>query len=578
MSELISQLKGTPVSVKLGGKEASGRVVGMDVVTKSVDRERIEERYLLIFSDDDTLLRLEVAAIGGIQIKDETLARELQQQLELLFLSVKKKDRKLLKVAVSGDGSQDLTIAYSIPCPIWKTSYRLVFDAEERLFIQGVAIVDNVQEEDWTDVKMVLVSASPISFIQPLYEPIKPQRRVIEGQGVNSTGPFVAERNRPPVGAGAPGALGKLSLAACAPPAAPMAQPSSWGDCAVDSLSSQLGEMADLDVNAGEKGELFEYKIGGSVTVKRNSSALIPVVQQLIEGERLSLYNESRNRDFPYATVKLLNSTGLTLEAGPVTVMEDDSYAGECLIDVIKPDDKRFLPYALDQSIHIVVRPEYERKPIWRVQIYDGILYLYHREISRKIYEVENLANKKKILYIEHPLRNGWNLVNTEKPEEVTKSFYRFRLELDAKEKSSLSVDEEHQVTDQFSLENLDPNNHQIQWLFQQNFTEPGFIEFMKEFQRRRNEIWEIGIQINQHTRRIQDYTKEQERARENVKTLGPGGERFRQAIEESEDKIVATSKQIDELTDVSNKKKEELAKFVHIRMQADVGAPVSTS
>lgn len=581
--DLIGQLKGTPVTVKLGGKELNGRIVGLDTTSKQIDATVIEERFLLVFSENNVLFRLELAAISGLEIKDGALANELQQQLELLFLSVKKKDRKLLKIDIPGEGDNDLIIAYSIPCPIWKTSYRLVFDAEERLLIQGVAIVDNTQEEDWTDVKMVLVSASPISFIQPLYEPIKPSRKTIQGQGVRSSGPFVAERAQKTRrrDEAQPMDIARRMMAAAAPgqamdmiaPGAAFGGMGGMELAAAAAPAEYLAEMADegVNVDAAEKGELFEYRIGGTVSVPRNSSALIPVVQQYIEGERLSLFNESRDADFPYSTLKLKNTTGLTLEAGPVTVMEDDSYAGECLLDVLKPDDTRFLPYALDQSVRVVVRNDYERKPVWRVQVYDGMLYFYHKEISKKSYQVENLASKRKIVYVEHPVQEQWQLSSDEKPEETTKSFYRFRIELEEKQAHTLEVHQEKQVTSQYHLSGLDPNSHQLRWLFEQNVSDEKLIDFMKEVQKRRIELDALNNELGQLHEKRQLHEQEQKRARENVKTLGAAGERFKQAIEASEDKIIETQQKIDALNETLQQKSEELNKFVFKRMEAEI-------
>lgn len=588
-ADLIGQLKGTAVAVKLGGKELTGRVVGLDSATRVIESTVVTERFLLIFSQENVLLRIDVAAISGLEVKDAALANELQQQLELLFLSVKKKDRKLLKVDVPGEGENDLIIAYSIPCPIWKTSYRLVFDQDEKLLIQGVAIVDNTQEEDWNDVRMVLVSASPISFIQPLYEPIMPQRRTIQTQGFKSSGPFVAEPAR------RQRAAKTAALARPGAPAVATAAQMEWGqpmEEAVDqiafggmnmpaqasgflagtggSFASNMGE-SKLDVDSAEKGELFEYKIGGTVSVPRNSSALIPVVQEHIEGERISLFNETRDADFPYSTLKMKNTTGLTLEAGPATVMEDDSYAGECLLDVVKPDDTRFLPYALDQSVRVVVRNDYTSKPVWKVQIYDSYLYFYHKEISKKSYEIENLASKPKIVYVEHAVMQDWHLSSEPKPDETTKNFYRYRIELKEKDSHILAVEQERDVTSTYQLIGLDPRNHQLRWLFEQNVADPKFLEFMKEVQTRLNDISVLSNRVAILQSKRQTLEKDQLRARENVKTLGAAAERFKQAIEASEDSIIATQKEIDAMQETIRLKQEEFNKFVFVRMQTEI-------
>ena len=82
-----------------------------------------------------------------------------------------------------------------------------------------------------------------------------------------------------------------------------------------------------------EIGDLFQYKIEQPVTVERNRSALIPIVQTKMEGERVSVYNQAVRQDRPFSGVLLKNGTNLTLEAGSMTVIDGNAYAGEALMD-----------------------------------------------------------------------------------------------------------------------------------------------------------------------------------------------------------------------------------------------------
>src|SRR5207247_7152942 len=83
--------------------------------------------------------------------------------------------------------------------PVWKTSYRLVLPtlaarkndpvdnnkeqkkAEDRKpYLQGWAVVENQTDEDWTDVRMALISGRPISFQMNLYDALFIKRPVVE--------------------------------------------------------------------------------------------------------------------------------------------------------------------------------------------------------------------------------------------------------------------------------------------------------------------------------------------------------------------------------------------------------------
>ena len=77
------------------------------------------------------------------------------------------------------------------PTPIWKSSYRLVFDEQAKPLLEGWAIVDNTTGEDWTGVTLSLVSGMPVSFISPLYEPRYVSRPVVELPGDRAQRPIL---------------------------------------------------------------------------------------------------------------------------------------------------------------------------------------------------------------------------------------------------------------------------------------------------------------------------------------------------------------------------------------------------
>ncbi|MBO0859847.1 MAG: hypothetical protein J2P21_15565 [Chloracidobacterium sp.] len=102
----------------------------------------------------------------------------------------------------------------------------------------------------------------------------------------------------------------------------------------------------DSGVDTHNIGELFEYRIAHPITIKRNSSALIPILQNEIEGESVSLYNREAREQNPMIALYLDNTTGLTLESGSMTIIDNGAFAGEALTGRIKPGEKRFITYA----------------------------------------------------------------------------------------------------------------------------------------------------------------------------------------------------------------------------------------
>ncbi len=86
-------------------------------------------------------------------------------------------------VAVALDGNEhDLVVGYAVETPIWRPSYRLVF-SRDATRVQAWGIVQNLSGEDWTEVRLSLVTGSPVSFRSDLSRPTIPPRPLVTDEG-----------------------------------------------------------------------------------------------------------------------------------------------------------------------------------------------------------------------------------------------------------------------------------------------------------------------------------------------------------------------------------------------------------
>jgi hypothetical protein len=113
----------------------------------------------------------------------------------MCVLQAKKKDLKSVTAYPRGSGeSSTIRASYIVEAPVWKATYRLFFNTNHRScrrttgpddidddgeaeqqrpksIIEGWALVDNTQNEDWRGVELSLVSGASNSFIYDLYNP-----------------------------------------------------------------------------------------------------------------------------------------------------------------------------------------------------------------------------------------------------------------------------------------------------------------------------------------------------------------------------------------------------------------------
>ena len=178
LTSLLGQLKGARVEVRAGATPAAGAVVGIEKRARTQGVEKIEAQELVLVSEGGELRSIPLDQIRGIKLLDAKLREDLEQYLSILQSTIHKNLRKLT-ISTTGQGERDLFLSYVVEAPVWKTSYRVALDAESKPFLQGWALVDNVQDEDWNDVTLSLVSGAPVSFIQDLQQPRYKQRPVV---------------------------------------------------------------------------------------------------------------------------------------------------------------------------------------------------------------------------------------------------------------------------------------------------------------------------------------------------------------------------------------------------------------
>ena len=95
--------------------------------------------------------------------------------------------------------------------------------------------------------------------------------------------------------------------------------------------------------------------------MKKDESAMLPFLQQPIGARKLLIYSENYG-EHPMNAAELTNSTGKTLDGGPITVFDAASYAGEALMTTLKAGDKRLISYAVDLGTRVTTQFDSSRE------------------------------------------------------------------------------------------------------------------------------------------------------------------------------------------------------------------------
>jgi hypothetical protein len=218
---------------------------------------------------------------------------------------------------------------------------------------------------------------------------------------------------------------------------------------------SALASGQRVEAESKDVGDYFEYNIRQKITISKNQSALVPILNSAVEVEKVSLWNEE-DKEVRRA-LWLKNTSGLTVDSGTFNILESDTFAGEGVLDTLHPGERRLISYAADPAVHMKVTREDGEKPVSHLRIAKGVMVLTHEESDTHEYIVHNADKTPRQIVIEHPARDGWKLVDGgPKPEETTVSFLRFRLNVAPGATEHLTVTECHPDDAQFEIDDFD--------------------------------------------------------------------------------------------------------------------------
>jgi hypothetical protein len=311
-------------------------------------------------------------------------------------------------------------------------------------------------------------------------------------------------------------------------------------------------------------GDLFEYKLKDRVTIHKNESALVPIVQAHVQTEKVSLWNPALGSARPLRALWLTNSSPLTLDGGSFSVLEDEAFAGEGLMDPVKPGEKRLVSYAADLGIRVDRKTHGEPQRVVKVRIIHGTMIQTSATRQDTIYTARNEDSVQRALLIEHAVRPGWNLsTDTPKPEETTATDYRFRLALGAKATSTLAVSESSSIETRYALTNIDDG--QIQVFLQQKSINPEVEAAFRKIVEQKNRIAALDAQLAAIESQQEKIFDDQQRIRENLKSLKGSSEeraltqRYTQQLEDQETQLQKLQTQTTDLQSQRDKAQEAL-------------------
>jgi hypothetical protein len=544
--QLLNQARGEKVEVSVldsgVASTLTGQVVGMESQVDGAGKEN----HLLNLLGSDGLRSIALTHVQRIRFLNPALDAELDGALRLLAAARDTK-KKMVHFDFKGAAKRSVRVGYVAESPMWKTTYRLIFDKNGKPRLQSWAIVENTTDEDWKDVRLSLISGRPLSFTMDLYQPLYVPRPKVE--------PELFASLRPPayngaiasggVQLGAIGGVG-VQLGALGALGAVGVQPRAIGGLGIGGLGAVgalgIGGVQNGGVQVGQFGNFSvynRYQIGGfqggaarsvnsddedtpppakrltyeelqqrreaqkkarqqaqqvgsalaavdpkenleedstdvandafrrildqKVTLPRQKSALVQILDKEVNGKRVSIFNEAVHNRVPLLGLKFKNTTGQPLMQGPLMVYDDGRYAGDARILDLQPDEERLLAFALDQGVEVKTFDTLSAGPRVTLRTLQNDLQAQYTLRKTRSYVMRNRSSTDRQMVIEHPAATDWKLAAESKPAERTRDLYRFEVDVPAGKTTKFDVAVEQEYTEPFrSADKAFSEEHQL--------------------------------------------------------------------------------------------------------------------
>ena len=585
-AQILQQARGERAEVTLNATAAnqpgvlSGTIVGLEKQKVPSGTNSTIDADVLNLWCADGVRAVKLSDIQRLRFANPVIESEFRRALDVLALN-HDSAKKAVSLHFDGEGKRKVQVGYVVEAPVWKTSYRLVMDGAGKPYLQGWAVVENPTDEDWSNVKMALVSGRPISFKMDLYNPLFVPRSTVEPELFASLRPptyrggfnrneaeGLAQNGAKFDGAGG-GFAGGAGKGAMQPGMAPPA-PASFKEAQARGLrmvgadkavaderrkyAEQLGSDLSQRMNMGAVGsaatasalgDFFQYVIDHPVTLSRQKSALLPIVGKDVEGQRISIYNPNVQAKHPLLGLRFKNTTGMHLSQGPITVFEGSTYAGDTRVLDVQPNEERLVSYAIDLGTEIDSQNGPGSTRITSVKAVKGIVTTTTKIREEKKYRINNRSQTDRVVVLEHPNRtNGqFKLIDTQKPLEDTPEFYRFQTTVPAGKETAFLVNEERDLGTRIVLSNS--GDDQIRYVLSLNEATPELkaqlkqaLELKAGWDVQQRELRQVGVDL-------QRLTQDQDRIRRNLRETPKEAEVYAVYLKKLSDQ----EKEIDTLT-----------------------------
>ncbi len=529
-ARLLNALQGEEIKVT-GPKEMTGRIV-QALETDADLKEKgglglMEGKTRISLLTSKGLQQFVFEEAESVAFTDKKLDSQMRRALDLLAQN-NRAERRTLHISSEGSGSRTVTVGFLMEMPLWKTTYRLTLGDNDKGYMQGWALFENMSGQDWKDVDLTLTSGNSVTFRQAIYQSYYVDRQTVPVDMLSRVMPRTDQGG----------------MMADAAESAAMNFSKRSGVASAPAMAPAPYAKGSSDVATGETATQVTFHFPRPVTVPSGESFSIPIIDGEVPATRIALYQPGTSFDHPVMSADIKNTSPTALPGGAValygrTGQGDITYLGDALLNGMPRGDSRMLSYAMDSGT-IIDRRDGNTSYSANGRIANGVFYYSTVHQQTTYYQIKAADGEGRSVMLEHPRIRGYDLTSPDTRNiQLSGDYYRIPVSLKGGEQKSVKVVLERPVAQSVGLAKI--TDAQFNAFVSDGKLEPSLVTTLKKIRDLKSNVDQAERDMTTLGANRKSLFEDQERLRQNLASVSGDSnlyQRYTRKLAEQEDKI----------------------------------------
>ncbi len=512
------------------GNAARGVILGVDRVQRPSEGAAFELPAVSLLLADGSVRQLTLGPAAKVTFTDAGIRQKIAEAGRALR-GGKDDGAKTVRVETEGAGPRRVEVSYVAAAPVWKVAYRAIAGADDKVRIQGWAVLENATGEDWDDVTVTLSSSNPVALRQRLYDmywrPRAEAPIALPGGPVNVGIDDGALQRTKPAGEDFAYEASDMEMPAAAAPPRSMQELASIAGFAQRTRVEPSAPTQQVTAVEGDVG--VRFTIPRPVDLPSGHTLSVPIIDADYEAELVSLWQPSGGSRHPVAALFLTNGGDGSLPPGIFTVFDEEGYLGDAQILGIPPGETRFAAYAADPKVTVDTDGG-ETRRIASARVENGVLVLTRRFERTTDYDIEGPETAARTVMIDHPRQLGWDARSETEVVSDNGSSMRLKTRLEPGATATVRVLESRLGEEQYML--LEQDYGALVAWSETRGIDPAIREKLAGLAERRRALAEAEDEVERIATAFQRLDADQDRVRRNLQSVPSNSELARTYLE----------------------------------------------